>query len=72
MAGSSWVELAQMAEKDAARFRAIIRNPAAVKAGAKMPGQPGYDEATLDALTAYFRTFAKIGDAATQEKSTKQ
>jgi len=72
MAGRSWVELAQMAEKEPARFRAVIRNPAAVKAGAKMPGQPGYDDATLDALTEYFRTFAKIGDAATLEKSTKQ
>jgi hypothetical protein len=32
-----------------------------------MPGQPGYDDATLDALTAYFKTFAgqdvKLGNA---------
>ena len=40
MAGRSWVELAQMAEKDPPRFRAIVRNPAALKAGAKMPGSP--------------------------------
>jgi cytochrome c1 len=47
-----------MARDNGARFRALIRNPAAVTPGAKMPGQPGYDDATLDALTAYFRTFA--------------
>ena len=28
-----------------------------VTPGAKMPAQPGYDDATLDALTAYFKTF---------------
>jgi len=26
-----------------------------------MPGQPGYDDATLDALTAYFKAFAPQG-----------
>lgn len=61
MAGRSWPELGEMASKDQARFRAIIRNPASVTPGAKMPGQPGYDDATLDALTAYFRTFAGQG-----------
>jgi mono/diheme cytochrome c family protein len=58
MAGRSWAQLGAMAEKDPARFRAIVRNPAAVMPGAKMPAQPGYDDATLDALTAYFRRFA--------------
>ena len=47
-----------LAEKEPARFRAIVRNPAAVTPGAKMPAQPGYDDATLDALTAYFKRFA--------------
>ena len=70
MAGRSWAQLAEMAQKDAARFRAVIRNPAAVTAGAKMPGQPGYDDATLDALTAYFRTFADHGARA--EKSAEK
>jgi len=72
MAGRSWEQLAEMADEDPARFRAIIRNPAAVTPGAKMPGQPGYDDATLDALTAYFKTFTKTGDAVPREKSTKQ
>jgi hypothetical protein len=56
MARRSWVELAKMAH---------------VKDGAKMPGQPGYDDATLDALTEYFKTFTRTGDEDAPEKSTK-
>jgi mono/diheme cytochrome c family protein len=62
MAARSWLQLAAMAETDPARFRNIIRNPAAVSPGAKMPGQLGYDDATLDALTAYFKAFAAQGE----------
>lgn len=58
MGGRSWAQLGAVAEKEPERFRAIIRNPGAVTPGAKMPGQPGYDDATLDALTAYFKAFA--------------
>lgn len=72
MAGRSWLQLAEMADKDPARFKAIIRNPATIMAEAKMPGQPGYDDATLDALTAYFKTFAKAGGSAGQKMSTAQ
>jgi len=61
MAARTWVQLGADAEKNPARFRQTIRNPASVTPGAKMPGQPGYDDATLDALTAYFRTFAATG-----------
>lgn len=58
MAGKSWLELSTVAETDPARFKQIVRAPASVAAGAKMPGEPGYDDATLDALTAYFKTFS--------------
>ena len=61
MAGRSWLQLAVMADRDPSRFGKIIRDPAAVTPGAKMPGQPGYDNPTLDALTAYFRSFASRG-----------
>ena len=54
----TWRQLAAIADKHPERFSAMIRNPAAVSPGAKMPAQPGYDDATLDALTAYFKTFA--------------
>jgi cytochrome c1 len=61
MAGSSWLRLAALANNDGKKFRQTIRNPASVTPGAKMPAQPGYDDATLDALTAYFKTFATAG-----------
>jgi mono/diheme cytochrome c family protein len=61
MAGRSWLKLAELASNDRERFRRIIRNPASVNPDAKMPAQPGYDDATLDALTAYFKTFVTAG-----------
>ncbi len=57
MAGHSWQQLAVIASFDEARFRATIRDPASVKPGAKMPAHKNYDDATLNALTEYFRTF---------------
>ena len=57
MAARSWPQLGVIARTDADRFHRIIRDPASVTPGAKMPAQPGYDDATLNALTAYFRTF---------------
>jgi len=74
MAQRTWRQLAAIADKHPERFRAIIRNPAAVAPGAKMPGQPGYDEATLDALTAYFKTFAgsTANEGAGPTKDAKQ
>jgi mono/diheme cytochrome c family protein len=56
--GKNWLQLAAMARDDPQRFRAIIRNPAQVTPGAKMPGEPDLSDATLDALTRYFRAFA--------------
>ncbi len=61
MAGRSWLELARIAHEDGERFRHIIRNPAAVTPGAKMPAHADYDDATLDALRSYFNTFAASG-----------
>jgi hypothetical protein len=61
MAQRTWAQLAAIADKHPDRFRRIIRDPASATPGAKMPAQPGYDEATLDALTAYFKSFAGDG-----------
>jgi cytochrome c1 len=61
MAGRSWMQLAKGAQEDGNRFRQTIRDPASVTPGAKMPGHTDYDDATLDALTAYFRTFSTVG-----------
>jgi cytochrome c1 len=57
MARRSWSQLAAIARFDATRFQLTIRDPRAVKPGAKMPGHKDYDDATLHALTEYFRTF---------------
>jgi mono/diheme cytochrome c family protein len=58
LAGRSWIELGTMAAEDGRRFRQTIRNPQSVTPGAKMPAHDGYDDATQDALAAYFATFA--------------
>jgi len=58
LSGKSWLDLSAVAQTDPVRFRQTVRNPASVTANAKMPGEPGYNDATLDALTAYFRTFS--------------
>ena len=58
MGKRTWQQLADDAVKDPQRFRTIIHSPETLRPGARMPAQPSYDRATLDALVAYFRTFA--------------
>lgn len=58
MGRRTWQQLGDYAAKTPQRFRELIHNPNDVHPGARMPAQPGYDRATLDALVAYFRTFA--------------
>ncbi len=57
MAGRSWSQLAAIARFDRTRFEYTIRDPKSVKPGAKMPAHKDYDDATLHALTEYFRAF---------------
>jgi hypothetical protein len=61
MGGRAWPLLAVDAAKNAERFRTIIHSPQTLRPGARMPAEPNYDRATLDALVAYFRTFARKG-----------
>ena len=56
--GRAWRSLAHFAQEDPRGFEAYIKNPEAQDATAQMPGNPEYDDATLHALTAYYRTFA--------------
>jgi len=58
MAGRSWVKLGTVARDDSKRFKQTIHDPKSVSPKAEMPAHSDYDEATLDALTAYFKTFA--------------
>ncbi|WP_157439991.1 c-type cytochrome [Terracidiphilus gabretensis] len=58
MGKRAWPQLGEDAVKDPERFRRVIHDPEKVVPGARMPAAPNYDRATLDALVAYFRTFA--------------
>ena len=68
MAGLPWLKVAERARTNPAQFRQTIRDPASVTPGAMMPAHPDYDDATLDALTAYFKALTKPRSAA-QRKS---
>ena len=57
-AGIPWTTIGHTAMADPKKFANYIRNPRSVNAFAHMPGFPMYDNATLSALTAYFKTFA--------------
>ena len=61
MSGRSWHDLAHAAVTDPNRFQQWIRDPRLLLPNALGPPHPGYDEATMNALTAYFRTFAAAG-----------
>jgi mono/diheme cytochrome c family protein len=56
--GRSWGSLGALAATSPKVFAAYIRAPQAKNPQAQMPGNPQYDDATLAALTAYFRTFS--------------
>jgi mono/diheme cytochrome c family protein len=56
--GRSWQVLSALAIASPEAFTAYIRNPVARNPRAQMPGNMGYDDATLHALAAYFRTFS--------------
>ena len=58
MASQPWVKLGAIARDDSKQFKQIIHEPKSVSAKATMPAHTEYDDATLGALTAYFKTFA--------------
>jgi hypothetical protein len=60
-AGRSWMQLASCARRNPELFRKTIHDPASINPKAAMPAHKDYDEATLEALTAYFMTFAPTG-----------
>jgi mono/diheme cytochrome c family protein len=53
-----WTELAQAAKTSPETFAAYVRDPQQQNPNAQMPGNPAYDDATLNALASYFKTFA--------------
>ncbi len=56
--GLSWEALSAIATASPKDFAGYIRAPIEKNPHAQMPGNPQYDDATLAALTAYFRTFS--------------
>lgn len=59
--GRSWEMLGGRALASPKEFAAYIRAPKSVNPRAQMPANPGYDDATLAALSTYFRTFSPAG-----------
>jgi len=57
--GRPWTVLATWANASPDYFAAYIRNPKSKNSKAEMPGFPAYDDATIAALNAYFRTFVE-------------
>jgi mono/diheme cytochrome c family protein len=57
-AGHPWMMLSAWAAASPDFFAAYIRDPRRKNPNALMPGNPGYDDATLHALADYFRTFS--------------
>jgi mono/diheme cytochrome c family protein len=57
--GLPWGTLSAIAASSPMDFAGYIRAPRAKNPNAQMPGNPQYDDATLAALTAYFRTFSE-------------
>jgi mono/diheme cytochrome c family protein len=57
-AGRSWQNLSAWATASPEYFAAYVRNPVAKNPHAQMPGNPAYDDSTLQALAAYFQTFS--------------
>ncbi len=57
--GLSWMALSAIANASPDLFGAYVRNPHAKNPQSQMPGRPDYDDATIRALTEYFRTFSR-------------
>ena len=56
--GVPWQALSARAAASPEYFAAYVRDPHSRNPHAEMPGNSGYDDATLGALVAYFRTFS--------------
>jgi mono/diheme cytochrome c family protein len=56
--GYAWDVLSALATASPREFADYVRDPRAKNAQAQMPGNPGYDDQTTGALTAYFKTFS--------------
>jgi len=56
--GTPWLVLSAWAMASPEYFAAYVRDPQSKNPLAEMPGNSGYDDATIGALITYFRTFS--------------
>jgi hypothetical protein len=61
MASVPWPVLGTLAKGSPEFFAKYVRNPQALNPRSRMAASPGYDDATIAALQAYFSTFAAGG-----------
>ncbi len=66
--GIDWRSLSTWAGEQPKFFERYVHDPQAVEPHAHMEGSPSYDAATLNALTAYFRTFTESVGSNNKEK----
>lgn len=52
----TWAAIGMLAASAPSQFADYVRNPRGKAQNAEMPAYPSYDDATLQALTSYFRT----------------
>ena len=57
----AWPAIAYFADASPRDFGGYVRNPRNMSQSAQMPGNPAYDDATVQALIVYFRTFLVQG-----------
>ena len=55
--GHPWLVLSAWAAASPQYFTDYVRHPQSRNPNAQMPGNPSYDDATIAALIAYFKTF---------------
>jgi mono/diheme cytochrome c family protein len=65
--GVPWTILATLATAAPEHFTAYVRDPQAQDPQAQMPPNPEYDDQALQALTAYFQTFAPSQQSKTNQ-----
>jgi mono/diheme cytochrome c family protein len=70
-AGRPWLVLSAWATASPVYFAAYVRNPQAKNAHAQMPGNPGYNDKIIEAITAYYQTFSSSSSSASSEPQQK-
>jgi mono/diheme cytochrome c family protein len=70
--GVTWTVISALAAGSPDFFAAYVRNPKTKNPDAQMPGNPDYDDATIRALAAYFRTFAAAPDSSVDSAEEKR